>query len=154
MLAQQLSDVAARMSGSAAAAGEVVYLDLSTGARKVAEARAAARALSNIRFITGSRLELESLALGTFDSIDCCGVLHHLRDPEAGLAARAGALAGDGGIGIMPYGTYGRSGAYPLKAVLRTMAGDRPLAEQVRGARRLRAKIGRAACREGECQYV
>src|SRR3546814_8024740 len=67
MLAKQLSDVAARMSGSAAAAGEVVYLDLSTGARKVAEARAAARGLSNIRFVTGSLLELESLALGTFD---------------------------------------------------------------------------------------
>src|SRR3546814_9350286 len=40
MLAQQLSDVAARMSGSAAAAGAVVDLDLSPGASKVAEAPA------------------------------------------------------------------------------------------------------------------
>src|SRR3546814_17614065 len=41
----------------------------------------------------------------------------------------------------MLYGTYGRSGVYPLQAVLRTMAGDRPLAEQVSVARRLLANL-------------
>jgi SAM-dependent methyltransferase len=137
MLAQQLTD-AVRESGSP---GEVVYLDLSTTTRAVAEARAQARRLTNVRFVTGSLLELESLALGTFDYIDCCGVLHHLPDPEAGLAALAGALAEDGGIGLMVYGTYGRSGVYPLQAVLRAMVGDRPLAEQVSVARRLLANL-------------
>src|SRR3546814_12478943 len=72
-------------------------------------------------------------------SSDVCS--SDLRDPEAGLAALAGALAGDGGIGIMLYGTYGRSGVYPLQAVLRTMAGDRPLSEQVSVARRLPANL-------------
>lgn len=137
MLAQQLVDAA----GGAGAPGEVVYLDLSTSARAIAEARAQARRLTNIRFVTGSLLELESLALGTFDYIDCCGVLHHLRDPEEGLAALVGALAEDGGVGIMVYGTYGRSGVYSLQAVLRAMAGDRPLAEQVSVARRLLANL-------------
>jgi ubiquinone/menaquinone biosynthesis C-methylase UbiE len=137
MLAQQLTDAA----GEAGAAGEVVYLDLSTGARAVAEARAKARGLTNIRFVTGSLLELDRLGLGTFDYVDCCGVLHHLNDPEAGLVTLAGTLAEDGGMGLMLYGTYGRSGVYPLQAVLRAMVGDRPLAEQVSVARRLLANL-------------
>jgi len=137
MLAQQLTDAA----GEAGAVGEVVYLDLSTGARAVAEARAKARGLTNIRFVTGSLLELDRLGLGTFDYVDCCGVLHHLNDPEAGLVTLAGTLADDGGMGLMLYGTYGRSGVYPLQAVLRAMVGDRPLAEQVSVARRLLANL-------------
>ncbi len=133
MLAQQLADAA----GSGGTAGEVVYLDLSAASREIAEARAAARKLTNIRFVTGSLLDLAGLDLGTFDYIDCCGVLHHLAEPEAGLAALTEALAPDGGMGLMVYGTYGRSGVYALQDVLRTLVGDRPLAEQVSYARRL-----------------
>ncbi len=129
MLAQQLAD-----QGTA---GEVVYLDLSAASREIAEARAAARRLTNIRFVTGSLLDLAELELGTFDYIDCCGVLHHLAEPEAGLAALTGALAPDGGMGLMVYGTYGRSGVYALQDVLRKLVGERPLAEQVSYARRL-----------------
>jgi SAM-dependent methyltransferase len=133
MLAQQLAD--------AGTAGEVVYLDLSETSRGIAEARAAARGLANIRFVTGSLLDLARLDLGSFDYIDCCGVLHHLSDPDAGLAALTEVLAPDGGMGLMVYGTYGRSGVYPLQDVLRRLAGDRPLAEQVGFARRLLAGL-------------
>jgi len=129
MLAQQLANEGRT--------GEVVYLDLSAASRAIAEARAAARKLTNIRFVTGSLLDLERLDLGLFDYIDCCGVLHHLAEPEAGLAALTAALAPDGGMGLMVYGTYGRSGVYPLQAVLRQLVGDRPLAEQVSYTRRL-----------------
>ena len=129
MLAQQLAD--------AGGVGEVVYLDLSAASRSIAEARAEARGLTNIRFVQGSLLDLEALGLGRFDYIDCCGVLHHLAEPDAGLAALTGALAPDGGMGLMVYGRYGRSGVYPLQAVLRSLVGDRPLAEQVSFARRL-----------------
>jgi SAM-dependent methyltransferase len=129
MLAQQLAD--------AGGAGEVVYLDLSAASRSIAEARAEARGLTNIRFVQGSLLDLEALGLGRFDYIDCCGVLHHLAEPDAGLAALTGALAPDGGMGLMVYGRYGRSGVYPLQAVLRSLVGDRPLAEQVSFTRRL-----------------
>jgi SAM-dependent methyltransferase len=133
MLAQQLAD-----DGG----GEVVYLDMSTAARRTAEERAAVRGLTNIRFVTGSLTELESLGLGHFDYIDCCGVLHHLEDPPAGVRALAGALRPDvaeagGGLGVMVYGPYGRTGVYPMQRMLRQLAGDRPLAEQVRTARRL-----------------
>jgi hypothetical protein len=51
---------------------EITYLDLSTASRQVAEARAAARNLKGITFLTKSLLEAP--ALGPFDYIDCCGV--------------------------------------------------------------------------------
>jgi SAM-dependent methyltransferase len=92
---------------------EITYLDLSASARKVAEARAAARGLKNITFLTQSLLEAPRL--GPFDYIDCCGVLHHLPEPQAGFDALAKALAPEGGIGLMVYAPFGRSGVYPLQ---------------------------------------
>jgi hypothetical protein len=58
------------------------------------------------------------------------------------VRALAGALRPDvaeagGGLGVMVYGPYGRTGVYPMQRMLRQLAGDRPLAEQVRTARRL-----------------
>ena len=80
MLAQHLAD-----RGCPA---EILYLDLSDKARSIAEARAQARGLHNIRFLLGSLLDLPRLGLGRFDYIDCCGVLHHLPEPAVGLGAQ------------------------------------------------------------------
>ena len=79
----------------------------------MAEARAAARQLKNIRFFTGSLLDAADL--GVFDYIDCCGVLHHLPEPVEGFRALRAALAPEGGLGFMVYAPYGRSGVYPLQ---------------------------------------
>ncbi len=135
MLAQQLSDWA-RERGRAVP-GEVVYLDLSQAAREVAEARARERGLTNISFHRGSLLDLPKLDLGKFDYIDCCGVLHHLEDPPAGLAALAEVLDAAGGMGLMVYAPLGRSGVYPAQAMLRDLGGELPLGERVGLARRL-----------------
>ncbi|ONG49323.1 methyltransferase [Pseudoroseomonas deserti] len=116
MLAQQMA--------SAGRPGEVTWLDRSAAARAVAEARAKQRKLENIRFVSGSLLDLPSLGLGPFDYIDCCGVLHHLPDPAAGLAALAGSLAPGGGIGLMVYAPHGRTGVYMLQDALRLLAPD------------------------------
>ena len=129
MLAQQLAD--------AGSAGEVVYLDLSTASRGIAEARAAARGLTNITFLKGSLLDLPAMDLAPFDYIDCCGVLHHLADPDAGLAALSAVLTPEGGLGLMLYGRYGRRGVYETQALLRELAGELPLADQVALTRRL-----------------
>lgn len=131
MLAQQLA-----WEG---AGGEVVYLDVSKAARAIAEARAEARGLSNLRFVTGSLLDLEKLGLGRFDYIDCCGVLHHLADPAEGLAALVAALEPEGGLGLMLYGAYGRTGVYHAQAMLRLLgAHDEPeMGARVALARRL-----------------
>jgi len=133
MLAQQLSDEA----GSGTAAGEVVYLDISVAAREIAEARAGVRGLANIRFATGSLSDLPGLGLGAFDYIDCCGVLHHLADPAAGLKALTAVLAEGGGLGLMVYGALGRTGVYPLQQALRDLGAGLPLDARVDLARRL-----------------
>jgi SAM-dependent methyltransferase len=116
---------------------EVVYLDLSTASRRIAEARAAARGLANIRFHTGSLLDLPELRLGWFDYIDCCGVLHHLADPAAGLAALKSVMAPDGGMGLMLYGALGRTGVYEAQAMLKMLDAGAGLPARIELAKRL-----------------
>ena len=129
MLAQHLAD-----RGCPA---EIVYVDVSGAARAIAEARAGQRRLTSIRFLTSSLLDLPALDLGRFDYIDCCGVLHHLPDPAAGLAILANALDADGGIGLMVYGALGRTGVYHLQRMLHRLAGDEPDAARLDLAKRL-----------------
>ncbi len=114
MLAQQMA--------WAGRPGRVTWLDRSTAAKRVAMARAEARGLDNIRFEEGSLLDLPASGLGPFDYIDCCGVLHHLPDPAAGLAALVSVLAPGGGIGLMVYAPHGRTGVYMLQDALRLLA--------------------------------
>lgn len=114
MLAQQMAD--------AGVPGEVVHLDMSAASRAVAEARVAKRGLGNVRFVTGSLMELPALGLAGFDYIDCCGVLHHLEAPAEGLRVLAEALVPGGGIGMMLYGEIGRVGIYDMQEMLRMIA--------------------------------
>ncbi len=113
MLAQQLV--------SAERPGQVTYLDRSKAAATVARARAQARGLE-IAWHEGSLLDLPGSGLGPFDYIDCCGVLHHLPDPAAGLAALLSVLAPGGGLGLMVYAPHGRTGVYELQDALRLLA--------------------------------
>jgi SAM-dependent methyltransferase len=87
---------------------------MSRASREIAEARAAARGLTSLRFETGDLLGAPEM--GPFDYIDCCGVLHHLPDPQAGFDALSAALAPGGGIGLMVYAPHGRAGVYPLQS--------------------------------------
>ena len=130
MLAQQCAD--------RAVPAEIHYLDMSAAARATAEARAQVRRLTSLTFHTGSLLDLPGMELGKFDYIDCCGVLHHLDDPEAGLRALASALAEQGGMGVMVYGTLGRTGVYPMQEMLRSIApADQAPDQRIKTARRL-----------------
>lgn len=102
--------------------GEVVCLDRSSKALTTAQARAAARGLENIRFIQASLTNLAPLNLGLFDYIDCCGVLHHLPNPDATLKHLAAHLAEGGGMGLMVYAPYGRTGVYMVQGALEKLA--------------------------------
>ncbi len=119
MLAQQMA--------TAGRPGRVAYLDRSTAAHGVARARAEARGLT-LDWHMGSLLDLPDSGLGPFDYIDCCGVLHHLPDPAAGLRALLSVLAPAGGLGLMVYAPHGRTGVYMLQDALRRLApeGDTP----------------------------
>ena len=128
MLAQHLADRVPR--------GTVLYLDLSQASQDIAQARAAARGLTNIAFHRGSIADPPDLG-APFDYIDCCGVLHHLPDPAAGLGALARLLRPGGGMGIMVYGALGRTGVYPAQAALRALAPEPDMRRRVRVARQL-----------------
>ncbi len=127
MLAQKLADIGCP--------AQIVYMDLSEASRAVAEERTEARGLSSVTFVTGDLLAAPDR--GPFDYIDCCGVLHHLPDPDAGFRALAEALAPGGGIGLMVYAPLGRTGVYPLQSALARLVGEDAPAEQVRLARRV-----------------
>jgi SAM-dependent methyltransferase len=130
MLAQQMAQ--------AGRAGDVTWLDRSAAARRVAEARVAARKLGNVVFQEGSLLDLPGSGLGPFDYIDCCGVLHHLPDPLAGLKALVSVLAPGGGLGLMVYAPHGRTGVYMAQDALRLLApADEAPAARVEVAKRL-----------------
>jgi SAM-dependent methyltransferase len=122
MLAQQM----ARLGR----AGQVTWLDRSGAALDIARARASARGLTNIVWQQRSLLDLRASGLGPFDYIDCCGVLHHLPNPLEGLRALLSVLAPGGGLGLMVYAPYGRTGVYMVQEGLRMLApaGEAPQA--------------------------
>ncbi len=102
--------------------GNVTWLDRSASALNIARARAEVRGLTNIIWERRSILDLPTSGFGPFDYIDCCGVLHHLPDPLAGLKALVGVLAPEGGIGLMVYAPHGRTGVYMVQDALRLLA--------------------------------
>ena len=56
-----------------------------------------------------------------FDQIVCTGVLHHLADPDSGLAALRSVLKPDGAMHLMVYAPYGRTGVYMLQEFCRRL---------------------------------
>ena len=98
---------------------EIVYLDFSTTSMQIAQERARNRRLTNITWIEDSLLNIPNLDLGKFDFINCIGVLHHLKDPDAGLQILADSLSDTGGMDIMVYAQYGRTAVYQIQELLR-----------------------------------
>ena len=138
-------DAAIMLAQHCASAGlnaEITYLDLSAASRRITEERAKVRGLTNLRFVTGSLLDAVRLAPGPHDYIDCCGVLHHLQQPEAGLSALTAVLKPTGGMGLMVYGTLGRRGVYEMQHILRTFApAGLPDSERISRTKRLLEKL-------------
>lgn len=123
-------------------AAEITYLDLSEASARIAKARLEARGLADrVRFIQGSLLDLATLAPGPYDYIDCCGVLHHLPDPDQGLAVLADQVAPTGGLGLMVYAPYGRNGVYALQSALRRLTDPADPKAQVAAAKKVLAGL-------------
>jgi SAM-dependent methyltransferase len=92
----------------------VVGIDFSASSVRATEALKARHALDNleVRELPIERVgELDE----QFDQIICTGVLHHLPDPDAGLAALRKVLKSDGAMQLMVYAPYGRAGIYMVQ---------------------------------------
>lgn len=97
----------------------IIHLDLSQASIDVARKRARVCNLNNIKWMRGSLLDLPTMDLPKFDYINCCGVLHHLQYPPAGLAALRSVLKDDGAMGLMLYGRIGRAAVYLMQDLMR-----------------------------------
>jgi SAM-dependent methyltransferase len=88
----------------------VLAVDISPGTLEVARERCrrsgAAEQVSELRIEQRSLLDLAGE--GPFDYINSVGVLHHLREPEAGLQALAGLLQPGGLLHLFLYADGGR----------------------------------------------
>ena len=94
----------------------------------------------DLRNLTVRQLAVEDVCeLGaTFDQIVCTGVLHHLADPAAGLAALRDVLRPDGALHLMVYAPHGRIGVYMLQEFCRRVG----IAATDDGIRELVAALG------------
>ncbi len=57
----------------------------------------------------------------SYDFIVCCGVLHHLDDPDEGLRALKDVLRPDGLMSVMVYAPYLRQGIYMLQEAFKVL---------------------------------
>jgi SAM-dependent methyltransferase len=98
----------------------VVGIDISAASLAHEEFLKGKHALPNLT-LHPCRVE-EAASLGRdFDFVAVQGVLHHLADPVAGLAALGRVLRPDGVIGVMVYGKYARAGVYMLQELFRLL---------------------------------
>ena len=97
----------------------ITYVDISRTSLEIARKRAQVRGLENIEWHHGSILDIASFGFSPFDLISCTGVLHHLPEPERGLAALRGVLAPQGAMSLMLYGRMGRLSIYAGQELMR-----------------------------------
>lgn len=77
--------------------------------------------MSRVQFKQANLLDIDSLDIGTFDFVNCIGVLHHLSSPLAGLRTLNTVLKPDGGMNLMVYGELGRRGIYDFQDMYRLL---------------------------------
>jgi len=99
---------------------EVVGIDLSEASLAHERFLQDKHGLKNLTLFKGDLREVGSVGQ-SFDVILCTGVLHHMADPAAGLAALRDVLAPDGVMVLMLYGAAVRTGVYMLQDAFRRM---------------------------------
>jgi SAM-dependent methyltransferase len=97
---------------------DVVGIDLSEASLSHERFLQERHGLGNLQLFKGDLLEVASLGR-QFDVILCTGVMHHMADPAAGLAALREVLAKGGVMVLMLYGQTARIGVYMLQDAFR-----------------------------------
>jgi SAM-dependent methyltransferase len=104
---------------------KIVAVDFSETSLAYARERCAAAGIGNLDF---RLLDIHRVAdLGmSFDLVACCGVLHHLPDPEAGWAALTAVLRPGGVMRIMVYSIVARLQIRAARSLVADLL-DRPV---------------------------
>lgn len=114
----------------------VLAIDLSLPSLAYARRKAGQLGIDTIRFARADILGLGALSDG-FDIIECCGVLHHMADPEAGLRALLSVLAPNGLLKIALYSAAARTNVTRL----RQWIAEQGFAPTLDGIRAFREKL-------------
>jgi len=101
-------------------AARVTAIDFSAASVRATEALRRKHDLGNLQ-VRELPVERAPELGGSFDLIVCTGVLHHLADPDAGLAALRAVLAPGGSMHLMVYAPYGRTGVYMIQELCRRL---------------------------------
>lgn len=101
---------------------QVTGIDLSEGAIAVARERCQRSRAEGVEFHQLSLYDVEQLP-GSFDYINCVGVLHHLPDPVAGLQSIAAKLKPGGLMHVFVYAELGRREIYLMQQALKLLRG-------------------------------
>ena len=128
---------------------EVVGIDLSEASLAHERFLQDQHDLRNLKLFQGDLLEVGDVG-GAFDVILCTGVLHHMADPAAGLAALRDVLAPDGVMVLMLYGATVRTGVYMLQDAFRRMG----IAQSADGVGRVRQIISELPGRHYAQDYI
>lgn len=86
---------------------EITAIDLSNSSLAYAQRKIKEYGMENVQFIQLDILDLDYLN-EKFDIIECCGVLHHMRDPLAGLSSLIRHLSKEGFIKLGLYSELAR----------------------------------------------
>jgi len=128
---------------------EVVGIDLSEASLAHERYLQERHGLDNLKLFKGDLLEVGSL--GTkFDVVISTGVLHHLADPGAGLAALRDVLAPDGVMVLMLYGQTVRTGVYMLQDAFRRVG----VTQDEDGVARVRRMLAELPSRHYAQDYI
>ncbi len=114
----------------------VTAIDLSRASLAFARRKADELGIANIRFVQGDILALQALG-EHFHLATSTGVLHHMADPDAGLASIAGVLVPGGVIRLALYSHRARA---PIRAA-HTLIAERGWQSDAGGIRAFRAHI-------------
>lgn len=127
----------------------VVGFDLSTASLAHERFLQERHQLENLTLFKGDLLDAQTLS-GQFDVILCTGVLHHMADPQAGLAALRAVLAPDGVMVLMLYGQTVRTGVYMLQDAFRRMG----IEQRSDGVAQVRRILGELPSRHFAQEYI
>ena len=87
---------------------DVTAIDLSHTSLTFAMEKAATMGVANIRFCVGDVLKMPELSV-RYDIIESSGVIHHMKDPAAGIQALRSCLASDGIMRVALYSDRSRA---------------------------------------------